>query len=469
MKHFRPEFKIFQNADRIAERIFLALTVFFVGFIVLTSCWLVSAPKYKVKPTVFLQLFSAPSLDYAITYRDLEDVATNVLFYIPLGLFLSLAVSFRTPKFISPWLLTGFALSSAMETSQYFIGRYADPLDIVTNTAGFVLGFEMGVVAIRQFGLRPSAMLGINPDNQTSTKINTIAAVRFLYIAVYLVSSLLPFDISLDPGVIVAKADPDKYGQMRLILDPLYHWKHWRHDADSVTGLFLGLLPVGVLTALFNSFQNRLNVFSPILVCVVLVFTSELAQLFVLSRTTDIAMLPLAFAAGLGGWLAARVWFMLQDYQGYSSFDNERHRNEFLVSITKGYAVFLMAAALVPFRFEFSVRAIAQKMMYQSNWVPFANQVGMRNTEMTFWLLRDIGAFIPFGLLMTFLMRANYPILSRSYGISVVGLLSILLAFFLEVLKILGVGRYVDITSVLLALLGAIIGCVFFRFLSRSS
>lgn len=469
MKHFSPEFKIFQNADRIAERIFLALTVLFVGFIILTSCSLVSSPKYKVKPTVFLQLFSAPSLDYAITYRDLEDVATNVLFYIPLGLFLSLAVSFRKPMVISPWLLTGIVLSAAMEISQYFIGRYADPLDIVMNTAGFVFGFEMGVIAIRQFGLRPSAMLGINPDNQTSTKINTVAAIRFLYVAVYLVSSYLPFDVIFDPEVIVAKAEPDKYGQMRLILDPLYHWKHWRHDADAVTGLFLGLLPVGILTAILNGFQKRSNVFSPIFTCLILVFVCEFGQLFIYSRTTDVAMLALALAAGLGGWLVARVWFMLQDYEGYSSFDNERHRNEFLLSIAKGYAVFLMAAALVPLRFEFSLRAIAQKMIYQSNWVPFANQIGMRNTEMTFWLLRDIGAFIPFGLLMTFVMRAYYPVLSRWHVIFVVGLVSIVLAVLLELLKLLGVGRYVDITSVLLALLGAIIGCVFFRFLSRSS
>ncbi len=467
MRHFSQDFKILHNADRIAERIFLGLTVLFAGFIIFTSCFLVASPKYKLKPNVFVQLFSGASLESAFAYRDLEDMATNVLFYIPLGLFLALTVSFKRPKYLTLWLLTGFVLSVVMEVSQYFIGRYADPLDIVTNTAGFVLGFEMGVVAIRYFGLRPSAILGINPDNQTSTKINTVAAIRFLYIAIYMISSFLPFDVILDPDAIFAKAHPDKYGQLKLILDPLFHWKHWRHDADAVTGLFLALFPVGILTAILHGFQKRLNVFSPILVCIVLAVVCELGQLFVQSRTSDIAMLAIAFTSGLAGWLAARVWFMLQDYEGYSSFDNERHRNEFLVSLTRGYGVFLMISALVPFRFEFSLRAIGQKLVYQSNWVPFANQIGLRNIEMTFWLLRDLGAFIPFGLLMTFLLRAHYPALSRWRIVSVVGLCSMIFAIVLESLKLLGVGRYMDITAVLLAFLGGLIGCVFFRFLSR--
>ena len=68
-----------------------------------------------------------------------------------------------------------------MEIAQYFIGRYADPVDLATNTLGFVVGFELGVFAIRYLGLRPSAVLGINPDNQTSTKINTLSSIRFLY------------------------------------------------------------------------------------------------------------------------------------------------------------------------------------------------------------------------------------------------------------------------------------------------
>lgn len=468
MRKFSTEFKILHNADRLAERIFLAFTILFIGFIVFTSCLLTASQKYKVKSNVFVQLFTGPSLDHVYAHHNLGDLSTNVLFYIPLGLFLSLTVSFRKPKFLTPWLLTGFFLSSAMEMAQYFIGRYADPVDLVTNTIGFILGFALGVSAIKYFGLRPSAVLGINPDDQTSTKINTVSSIRFLYISVYLVSSFLPFDVTFDLNNILSKLDPDKYGQTRLIFDPFYHISHWRHDADVVVGLFLGLLPVGILTAIRDGFQRNLNPFSTTLVCVLLAVVGELGQIFVYSRTSDIGMLIIAVCAGLAGWFLGRIWFMLQDYQGYSSFENEKHRNNFLLSITFFYILFLFLAAFAPFRFEFSLKAIEQKMFYQTNFIPFRSQLGMRDIEMIFWLLRDVGAFIPLGLLLTFCFRVFRPHMSRALVIILVAFFCAVFSVFLEIMKTTGVGRYSDITVVMLACLGGIMGSVFFRFLTKS-
>lgn len=469
MRRFSQDFKILQNADKLASRIFLAVTLLFTGFIVFASCSPVASAKYKLKPNVFMQLFSSPSLDYSFTYHNLGDISTNVLFYIPLGLFLSLAVSFRRPAFLTLWLLTGFILSASMEVAQYFIGRYPDPLDLITNTLGFLFGFELGVVAIKVFGLRPAVVLGINPDNQTSTKINAVAAMRFLYMAVYVISSFLPFDVSFDWSHISAKFHPDKEGQVRMILDPLFHFKHWKHDTDIVIGLFLGLLPVGVLTALLSGLKRRLSLASPVLMCLALAAVCELGQIFVYSRTTDISMLMFAFLAGAAGWLITRVWFMLQDFEGYSSFENDRHRNDFLLMVTGFYIVFLFFAALAPYRFEFSFRAIEQKMLYQTNLIPFQNQLGMRNLSMTLWLLRDVGAFLPLGLLLTFCLRVFRPNLSRLAVLSVVALSCMLFAAVLELVKITGVGRYADLTVVLLALVGGILGCVFFRFLTKSA
>ena len=468
MRQFSKEFKILHNADRLAERIFLAFTVLFIGFVVFTSCLVTTSQKYKFKSNVFVQLFTAPSLDYVYAYHDLGDLSTNVLFYIPLGLFLSLTVSFRKPRFFTLWLLTGFLLSSAMEMAQYFIGRYADPVDLATNTLGFIVGFELGVFAIRYLGLRPSVVLGINPDNQTSTKINTIASLRFLYIAVYLLSSMLPFDITFDLKHIFNKLHPDKYGQFRLILDPFFHLTHWKHDADIVIGLFLGLLPVGILTAMRDGFRKNLNPVSTILVCLALAGVCEFGQIFVYSRTSDISMLVLAVLAGIAGWLLGRLWFMLQDFEGYSSFENDSHRNSFLFLITLGYILFLFLAALSPYRFEFSLKAIEQKILYQTNLIPFRNQLGMRNLEMSFWLLRDVGAFIPLGLLLTFCSRVVRPALSRGSVISLVALTCTLFAIFLELLKVTGVGRYGDLTIVMLACVGSMVGSVFFRFLTKS-
>jgi VanZ family protein len=467
MRRFSQDFKILQNADRLASRIFLAVTIFFAVFIIFASCSPVTSAKYKLKPTVFMQLFSVHSMERLFTQQHLGDISANVLFYIPLGLFLSLAVSFRKPAFLTPWLLIGFMLSTSMEVVQYFIGRYPDPVDMITNTLGFVFGFELGVAAIKIFGLRPAVVLGINPDNQTSAKINAVAAMRFLYMGVYLISSFLPFDVTFDWSHIFAKIHPDKSGQVRIILDPLYHFKHWKHDADIVIGLFLGLLPVGILTALLSGLKRRLSLASPVLMCLALAAVCELGQIFVYSRTSDVSMLTVAILAGVAGWLINRVWFMLQDLEGYSSFENDRHRNEFLLMVTAVYVLFLFAAALAPYRFEFSLKAIEQKMLYQTNLVPFQNQLGMRNLSMTFWLLRDVGAFIPLGLLLTFCMRVFRPGFSKPAVLGMVALFCSLLAVVLELLKTTGVGRYADLTVVLLACTGGILGGVFFRFLTK--
>jgi VanZ family protein len=311
--------------------------------------------------------------------------------------------------------------------------------------------------------------LGINPDNQTSTKINTIASIRFLYIAVYLISSWLPFELIFDLRHIMAKMHPDKYGQCQIILDPFFHFRHWNHDADIVFGLFWGVLPLGVLTAVLNAFKNQLNVFRSMFVCLMVTFVSETGQIFVLTRTTDIVMIFLSCFAGLIGWLSARFWFMLQDSQGYSTFENEKHRNDFLFSMIILYILLLFVAGLSPFRFELSIKAIFQKLLYQSNWIPFHNQIGLRNIEMSFWLLKDVGAFIPLGLLMTFYGQVLRPSLPRIWVISLVVFLGLGIAAALEIVKTTGVGQYGDVTSILLGFIGTLIGSVFLRFFIKTN
>lgn len=467
IRQFTKEFRILQNTDRLAERIFLSLTLFFAAFIIFASCFLTSAPKYKFKPSVLLQTVSLPSLNYAFAYRNAGDMASNVLFYIPLGLFLSLTVSFRKPRFFTPWLFIGFLLSVSMEISQYFIGRYADPLDLITNTLGSIFGFWLGVFAIKYFGLRPSAILGINPDDQTSTKVNTVASIRFLYIAVYLVSSFLPFDLIFNPSYIYAKLHPDLHGQIRLILDPFYHFSRWSHDTEIVTGLFLGLLPVGVLTAILGGFRKKLRPLAPIVACFLLALMSEVGQIFIFSRTSDILMLPLAIAAGILGWLIALVWFMLQDWEGYSFFENIDHRNKFLLFVLIGYFLLLVSSALSPYHFEYSLKAIEQKLIYQTNFIPLRNQLGMHNVDASFGLVRNVGAFVPLGLLLTFWFQIHYINLKRPRIIIVVGILCALSALVLEFLKTMGVGYYFDMTNVLLGCCGGLAGSIFFRFLTR--
>jgi glycopeptide antibiotics resistance protein len=466
IRQFTKDFRIIQNADRLAERIFLLITVAFVGFIVLASLT-GPHPKYKLSSTALVQLIKLPSSDSVYTYHDLGDISSNVLFYIPLGLFLSFVVSFRKPGFLTPWLAAGFLLSAAMEVSQYFVGRYPDPVDLLTNTVGYVFGFELGVFAIKYFGLRPSAVIGINADEQTTTKLNTIASIRFFYIAVYLISSFLPFDLSFHPSAIYAKLHPDRYGQIRLILDPFYHLYRWGHDAHNIGGLLIGLLPVGVLSGVMAGFRRKLYPSSPVVTCFLLAVASELGQIFIVSRVSDIVMIPLAVLAGIFGWLFALAWFMLQDSGDSSFFKGTRERNLFLWSLIGGYILLLLFSTLSPYRFEYSLKAVEQKLLFQSNLMPLRSHLSVHSEDSSFAILRGIGAFIPLGLFLTFALKIYKPSWPRWGSVALVSAIAMAVAFFLELIKVTGVGYYCDITYVILAAMGGAVGGILFKLLSH--
>ncbi len=466
IRKFTKDFRIVQNADRLAERIFLLITLAFVGFILFASLTVLPS-KYNLTSDFMKRLVSLTAFDTNHAYRDLGDISANVLFYIPLGLFLSFAVSFRKPRFVTPWLIAGFLLSVTIEVFQFFVGRFTDPVDLITNTIGFVFGFWLGVFAIKYFGLRPSAVIGINADDQTSTKLNTIASIRFFYIAVYLVSSFVPFDVSFDLGDIYAKLHPDRFGQIRLILDPFYHLKHWGHSAHQISGLLLALLPVGVLSAIMAGFRRKLNPVSPVLACFFLAVVAETGQLFIASRVSDIVMIALAILAGIIGWLFALAWFMLQDSRDESFFKNSADRNRFLYALIAGYILLLVLSTLSPYRFEYSLKAVEQKVLYQSNLVPFRSHFLVHSEYSSFAIMRGIGAFIPIGLFLTFYLRLFHAALGRPWVIALVGVVSMAIAFTLEMAKVTGVGYYFDLTYVFLGGIGGVIGGVLFRLLSK--
>lgn len=73
-----------------------------------------------------------------VTYAWLEFFA-NIAMFVPLGVFVVLWFGVRR-WWLAP--LIGFALSAAIELAQlqFLPSRFADPRDLVANTAGAVLG-----------------------------------------------------------------------------------------------------------------------------------------------------------------------------------------------------------------------------------------------------------------------------------------------------------------------------------------
>jgi glycopeptide antibiotics resistance protein len=175
----------------------------------------------------------------------------------------------------------------------------------------------------------------------------------------------------------------------------------------------------------------------------------------------------LAVLAGVIGWLFALAWFMLQDSRDESFFKNMADRDRFLVALIAGYILLLVLSTLSPYRFEYSLKAVEQKVLYQSNLIPFKSHFLSHSEYSSFAIMRGIGAFIPIGLFLTFYLRIFHAALSRPWVIVLVGVCSMAIAFTLEMAKVTGVGYYFDLTYVLLGGIGGVIGGVLFRLLSK--
>ncbi|MFH1755213.1 MAG: VanZ family protein, partial [Candidatus Latescibacterota bacterium] len=165
------------KADRIASRLFFLLALLFIGFIAIASLTPINDANLSLRGTRGGWFGRWPSFEEIVTYHDLRDIATNVLLYIPLGVFLSLAVSWKRAKSIPLWLLVGSAVSFLMEMIQAYVGRHPDPVDIATNTTGYVLGFAMVLVAVKQIGLHPSSFLGLDTASSLDEDTKAIASL----------------------------------------------------------------------------------------------------------------------------------------------------------------------------------------------------------------------------------------------------------------------------------------------------
>ena len=140
---------------------------------------------------------SAPWLFRATRF----DIVANVLAYVPLGVFVALIPPGATPAFRAILAtLCGIALSSAMETGQWYLpARDANTTDLVANAAGALVGGLAGALyadsplrgAIRRVRMQ-AALPGTTGD------------VGLALLAVWLVAqtnpAIAPFALTFDPA-----------------------------------------------------------------------------------------------------------------------------------------------------------------------------------------------------------------------------------------------------------------------------
>jgi len=122
-------------------------------------------PTHPERSSVgFLQTVLHLTADQAAVFRAIVDLAGNVAVFVPLGLLV--VAAWRIPML---GMLSGLVVGGTCELVQLFEpGRVASLVDVLTNTAGGLLGAALVVV----WGRRAA------PRSQPSASAGPIAATR---------------------------------------------------------------------------------------------------------------------------------------------------------------------------------------------------------------------------------------------------------------------------------------------------
>ena len=449
------------DAQRTASRWFTALLVLYIAFIATASLILGTGEVSLDKGLARLGDLRRE----VATVHDLRDIATNVLLYIPLGALAALRIDPARLRVLSPWLALGPVVSLVMEIAQSFTDRTPDLVDLFTNTSGHVAGFLLVVIAVQRIGLKPAALLGLSSGQQSSDQLRTVQGLLFLYVCVYAILQLAPFDISVRLENIHGKLLGGESGVPRIILDPLFHVRQGAAGVLPMLYALIGVAPIAALRCHIRASQAREAVLSPLWFVTAVAAALELGQVFVLSRTTDIVDILLAPLGGLLGVALARGWHRLQHTATpRHEADRPTHIVGFALVI---YLVILTVLTWAPYQFELDVPAILRKLKTESNWWPFREHFALRNLPAARDLVEETVQTIPLGLLLIVLVQRLRPGLSFVARLAVVAALCAGVGGFLELTQVACKGRFVDITDVVLAITGGVIGGLLSRVLAR--
>ena len=131
-----------------------------------------------------------------------DDVAANVIAYVPFGLFVALVPRRATPRVRALLAMSvGIALSFTMETLQMFLPpRDASLVDLAANSAGALVGGIAGASLVRAQRLRRA----LSGARNRLFLPGTVGDVGLALLALWLVAHVNPgiplFAVTFDPG-----------------------------------------------------------------------------------------------------------------------------------------------------------------------------------------------------------------------------------------------------------------------------
>lgn len=257
-------------------------------------------------PFVFNQIPIDVALDWFLaTWRteavnlSLTDLVSNVLLFVPIGLFLTAALEHRQPpasrtQLAIVVLLASAALSLSVEIGQAFVPqRTPSIVDVIAEVVGTAIGIALWRAAATELdSLARSAWHVVQRASQ-------VERLLMVYGVVFAGLWLLPYDFTIRPAEI-----GDKYQHGRLLLP-------FTVAIDAATPAELALtlasaVPLGVGAALVGGGRTaRRSVARATTIAAGVLVLLELGQVPVFSRTTDATELLAAVVGAIGGAVVA--------------------------------------------------------------------------------------------------------------------------------------------------------------------
>jgi len=230
---------------------------------------------------------------------SLTDLVSNVLLFLPIGLFMSAALESRKKRGLTPardlaTLTAAIVLSGTIELAQAFVSwRTSSILDVAAE----VLGAASGIAIWRYLKDELDALL--RAGMRMVGRSTRVERILLACCAAFAIAWWLPADFTLRPAEI-----GDKYLHKRLLL-PFTPSPDAATTAELVT-IAAAAIPIGLAAVLCGSgSRRRRSVASGALIAALALVALELIQIPIFSRTTDGTELLAALGGSTAGSAAA--------------------------------------------------------------------------------------------------------------------------------------------------------------------
>jgi glycopeptide antibiotics resistance protein len=350
-------------------------------------------------------------------FTSISDMIQNILLFIPFGFLGYFSLIYKSSR-LRKWAIValGCLLSTSVEFLQIFSwSRFPALADIVFNTLGAALGLRLAV-------LLKKSVLGFKSHPSARRFLDAPSAFPALVFIMLVVGGCWePFNFSLELGGIWAHIKP-------LIHNP---WHFTLPQEDLFAGIQFILATLFVCRVFSEGGWPRPGL-SGITFMLVLGLVLESSQIIIGSRYPEVQDALVGIAGTLvGGWIYYFPGFRERPW-----------------TWSMAGAIGVMASAamrgLHPYQFKSSPTAF--------NWVPFLPQYE-KTTAIA------LGNFIANGMVyfpLGFLIGYFFPRSKRAPWVALG--LSAIMALLVEAAQGWVVGRYSDITDVIGAMLGCLVG-----------